>query len=92
MNLKNLSVLKDRIQLSHYGSCHWLLSFNTSRKVQESDSLHMNLTYVSKRCLKSLYQLVGKNGKVDVKFLPVEKQGAGLNWGLFALAFFQFAT
>ena len=77
----------NHIQLLHDGSCHWLLAFSSSGRVQVWDSLRTNLTLVSKQCLKSLYQPLLKNGKLEVTFLPVEKQTDGFNCGLFALAY-----
>ena len=77
----------DHIQLLHDGNCHWLLAFSSSGRVQVCDSLRTNLTSVSKQCLKSLYQPLLKNGKLEVTFLPVEKQTDGLNCGLFALVY-----
>ena len=77
----------DHIQLLHDGNCHWLLAFSSSCRVQVCDSLRTNLTSVSKQCLKSLYQPLLKNGKLEVTFLPVEKQTDGFNCGLFALAY-----
>ena len=77
----------DYIQLLHDGNCHWLLVFSSTGRVQVCDSLCTNLTSVSKQCLKSLYQPLLKNGKLEVTFLPVEKQTDGFNCGLFALAY-----
>ena len=77
----------DHIQLSHDGNCHWLLAFNSSGRVQVCDSLHTNLTSVSKQCLKSLCQPLLKNGKLEAIFLPVEKQTNDFNCGLFAWAY-----
>ena len=34
----------DHIQLLHVGSCHWLLAFTSSGRVQVCDSLRTNLT------------------------------------------------
>ena len=45
----------DHIQLLHDGSCHWLLAFTSSGRVQVCDSLRTNLTSISKKCLKSLF-------------------------------------
>ena len=75
------------IQLLHAVSSHWLLAFSSSGTVQVCDSLRINLTLVSKQCLRSLYQPLLKNGKLEVTFLPVEKQIYGFNCGLFALAY-----
>ena len=61
----------DHIQLLHDGSCHWLLAFTSSGRVQVCDSLRTNLASISKTCLKSLF--------------PVDKQPDGFNCGLFAL-------
>ena len=80
-------VSSDHIQLLHDGSSHWLLAFSSSGTVQVCDSLRINLTSVSKQCLKSLYQPLLKNGKLEVIFLHVEKQTYGFNCGLFALAY-----
>ena len=77
----------DHIQLLHDGNCHWLLSFSSSGRVQVYDSLRTNLTSVFKECLKSLYQPLLTNGKLEVTFLPVEKQTNGFNCGLFALVY-----
>ena len=77
----------DRIQLSHDGSCHWLLVFTLSGRVQVCDSLRTNLTSISKKCLKSLFQPLAKNGKFEVTFLPVDKQTDGSNCGLFSLGY-----
>ena len=81
------SVSGDHIQLLHGGNCHWLLAFSSSGRVHVFDSLRTNLTSVSKQCLKSLYQPLLKNGKLEVTFLPVEKQTDGFNCGLFALTY-----
>ena len=51
------------------------------------DSLRTNLTSVSKKCLKSTFQPFVKNGKLEVTFLPVDKQTDGFNCGLFALGY-----
>ena len=77
----------DHIQLLHDSNCHWLLAFSSSGRVQVCDSLRTNLTSLSKQCLKSLYQPLFKNGKLEVTFLTVEKQTDGFNFGLFALAY-----
>ena len=45
----------DHIQLLHEGSCHWLLVFTSSGRVQVFESLRTNLTSISKKCLKSLF-------------------------------------
>ena len=74
----------DHIQLLHDGSCHWLLAFTSSGWVQVCDSLRTNLTSVSKKCLKSLFEPFVKNGKLEVTFLPVDKQTHDFNCGLFA--------
>ena len=55
--------------------------------VQVCDSLRTNLTSISKKCLKSLFQPLVKNGKLEVKFLPVDKQTDGFNCGFFALGY-----
>ena len=80
-------VLGDHIQLLHDGNCHWLLAFTSSGRDQVCGSLNTNLTSVSKQCLKSLYQPLWKNGKVEVTFLPVKKQTDGFNCDLFPLAY-----
>ena len=77
----------DHIQLLHDGTCHWLLAFSSSGRVQVCDSLCTNLTSVSKEWLKSLYQPFLKNGKLEVTFLPVEKQSDRFNCGPFALVY-----
>ena len=64
------SVSGDHIQLLHDGSCHWLLAFTSSGRVQVCDSLRTNLTPISKKCLKSLFQSLVKNGKLEVTFFP----------------------
>ena len=51
------------------------------------DSLRTNVTSISKKCLKSLFQPLVKNGKLEVTFLPVDKQTDGFNCGLFALGY-----
>ena len=79
-----LPVSGDHIQLLHDGSCHWLLAFTSSGWVQVCDSLRTNLTSVSKKCLKSLFEPFVKNGKLEVTFLPVDKQIHDFNCGLFA--------
>ena len=48
----------DHIQLLHDGSCHWLLVFTSNGRVQVCDSLRTNLTTISKKCLKSLFNLL----------------------------------
>ena len=80
-------VLADHIQLLHYDSCHWFLSFSSSGRVQVCDNLYTNPALVSKTCLKSLYQPFIKNGNLDAFFLRVQKQTDSINPGLFALAF-----
>ena len=85
---KYFPVTGDHIQLLHNGNCHWLLTFNSSGRIQVCDSLRTNLTSVTKQCLRSLYKpLLNENGKLEVTFLPVEKQTDGFNCGLFALAY-----
>ena len=64
----------DHISLLHDGRCHWILAFTLSSRVQVFDSLRSNLTSISKKCFKSLFQPLEKNGKLEVTFLPVEKQ------------------
>ena len=71
----------DHIQLLHDGSCHWLLAFTSSGRVQVYDSLRTNLTSISQKCLKS------KNGKLEVTLLPVDKQTDGFNCGVFTLGY-----
>ena len=51
------------------------------------DSLRTNLTSISKKCLKSLFQPLVKNGKLEVTFLPIDKQTDGFNCGLFPLGY-----
>ena len=51
------------------------------------DSLRTNLTSISEKCLKSLVQRLVKNGKLEVTFLPVDKQTDGFNCGLSALGY-----
>ena len=51
------------------------------------DSLHTNLTPISRKCLKSFLQPLVKNGKFDLTFLPVDKQIDGFNCRLFALGY-----
>ena len=75
----------DYIQLLYDGSCHWLLAFTSSGRIQVCDSLRTNLKSISKKCLKSLFQPLVKNGKLGVKFFPVDKQTDGFNCSLFAL-------
>ena len=77
----------DHIQLLHDGSCHWLLAFTSSGRVQVCDSLGTNLTSILKKCLKSLFKPLVKNGKLEVTFLPVDKKADGFNCGLFALGY-----
>jgi len=55
-------------------------------RVQVCDSLRTNLISISKKCLKSLFQPLVKNGKLEVTFLPVDKQTDGFNC-LFALGY-----
>ena len=49
------------------------------------NSLPTNLTSISKKCLKFFFQPPVKNGKLEVIFLPVDKQTDGFICGLFAL-------
>ena len=77
----------DHSQLLHDGGCHWPLAFTSSGRVQLCDSLRTNLTSISKKCLKSLFLPVVKNGKLKVTFLPVDKQTDRFNCGLFALGY-----
>ena len=81
---KYFLVYGDHIQLLHDGSCHWLLAF-TSIGRQVCDSLRTNLTSISRKCFKSLFQPLVKNGKLEVIFLSVDKQTDGFNCGLFTL-------
>ena len=55
--------------------------------VQVCDSLRTNLTSISKKCLKSLFQPLVKNGKLEVTFLPDDKQTDGLSCGFFPLGY-----
>ena len=71
----------------HDGSCHWLLAFTLSGRVQVCDSLRTNLTSISKKCLKSLFQPLVKNDKLEVTFLPIDEQTNGFSYGLFALVY-----
>ena len=64
----------DHISLLHDGSCHWLLAFTSSCRFQVCNSLRTNLTSISKKCFKSLFQPLVRNGKLEVTFLPVDKQ------------------
>ena len=81
---KHFLVYGDHIQLLYDGSCHWLLAF-TSIGRQVCDSLHTDLTSISRKCFKSLFQPLVKNGKLEVIFLSVDKQTDGFNCGLFTL-------
>ena len=47
-------------------------------------SLRTNLQSISKTCLKSLFQYLVKNGKVEVIFLTVDKETVGFSCDLFA--------
>ena len=71
-------------QLLHDGSCHWLLAFTSSGRLQMCDSLRTNVTLISKKCLKSLFQPLVKNGKLEVTFPLVDKQ---TNWEVRRLLF-----
>ena len=51
------------------------------------DSLRTNLTSISKICLKSFFQPLVNNGKLEVTFLPVDKQTDDLSCGLLALGY-----
>ena len=52
------------------------------------DGWRIRLSLVTKQSLKSLYKsVVGKNGKLQVTFLPVEKQTDGHNCGVYPIAF-----
>ena len=77
----------DHIQLLHDGDCHWLLAFSSAGRVQVCDSLRSNLSAVTKKSLKSLFKPLVKDGKLNVTFLPSDKQKDGVNCGLYALAF-----
>ena len=79
---------KDRIQLMHDGKDHWYLSFSVDGRVQVCESLRTNLSIVTRKCLKALYRPhLDQNGKLNVALLPVQRQSAGNNCGLFAVAF-----
>ena len=81
-------VENEHIQLMHDGVNHWLLSFFSGSRVQVCDSLRSRLSRITKQSLKSLYEsAVGKNGKFQVTFLPVEKQTDRDNCGVYAIAF-----
>ena len=75
----------DHIQSLHNGSCHWLLAFTSSGRVQVCDNLRTNLTSILKKSLKSLFQPLVKNGQLEVTFLSIDKRTDGFNCGLFAL-------
>ena len=47
---------EEHIQLMHDCVNHWLLSFNSNGRVQICNSLHTNLTQVTKNCIKALYK------------------------------------
>ena len=51
------------------------------------DSLRTNLTSISKKYLKSLFQTLVKNRKLEVIFLPVDKQTDRFNCDLSALGY-----
>ena len=80
-------VATDHIQLLHDGGCHWLLTFSSAGRVQVCDSLRSNLSAVTKKSLKSIFKPLLKDGKLNVTFLPSDKQKDGVNCGLYALAF-----
>ena len=80
-------VTTDHIQLLHDGGCHWLLAFSSAGRVQVCDSLSSKLSHVTKKSLKSLFTPLIKDGKLEVTFLPSDKQKDGVNCGLYALAF-----
>ena len=81
-------VEKEHVQLLHDGGNHWLLTFCSGERVQVCDSLRSRLSPVAKRSMKDLYKTVIKeNGKLNVTFLPVQKQADGYNCGLFAVAY-----
>ena len=72
----------------HNGAEYWLMSFSSNDRVQIRDSLFTNLTPVIKNCLKALCKSrVGKNRKVSVTIVPVQKQSDRYNCRLFAFAF-----
>ena len=75
----------DDIQLLHDGSCHCLLIFPWSGRSQMCDSLCANLTSISKKYLKCLFQPLVKNGKLEVTFLAVDKQTNGFICDLLCL-------
>ena len=77
----------NHIQLLRDGSCYWLLAFTWSGRVQVCESMRTNLTSISKKCLKSLFQPLVKNGKLEVTFLPVDKQTDDFDCGLLALGY-----
>ena len=81
------SVSGDHIQLLCDGSYHWILAFTLSSRVQVCNSLPTNLTSISKKCLKSFFQPPVKNGKLEVIYLPVDKQIDGFICGVFALGY-----
>ena len=51
-----------------------------------SNILRNNLTSISKKYLKS-FQPLENNGKLEVTYLPVDKQTDGFNCSLFALGY-----
>ena len=56
----------DHIQLLHDSSCHWLLAFTPSGRVQVCHTLRISLTLILKKYLKSIFQPFVKNGKLEV--------------------------
>ena len=51
------------------------------------DSLRTNPTSMSKKCLKSLFQPLVKDGKLKVTYFPVDEQTDGFNYGLSAMGY-----
>ena len=78
---------ENHIQLMHDGVNHWLLSFSSSGRIQLCDSLHTNISSVTKS-VKAIYKsLIDKDRKLTITIEPVRSQKGGYNCELFAIAF-----
>ena len=79
---------ENHIQLLHDGVNHWLLSFNSSGRVQVCDSLRTSISSVTQTCLKALCKSrIDKDRKLKITMVTVQTQRDGYNYGLFEIAF-----
>lgn len=81
-------VRENQIQLLHDRFNHWLLSFNSSCRVQLCGNLCTNISGVTKTCLRALYKLlIPEDGKLTISVVLAPTQKDSYNCGLFAIAF-----